>query len=184
MGFTCAQGVLTLLVLTASMLSVGTASRPIAGRPANYWNFGFNHSFWGPRNGHPFHPNNNNTRPPKKFIVGGSDHWRYGFNYTEWALNNGPFYVNDTLVFKYDPPSKTTFPHSVYLLPNLRSFLTCDLSRAEQVATVAQGGGEGFEFVLKNWWPHYFACGEHDGVHCKEGMMKFFVMLLPGPYHG
>ncbi|RVW14957.1 hypothetical protein CK203_109368 [Vitis vinifera] len=156
MGFTCAQGVLTLLVLTASMLTVGTASRPIAGRPANYWNFDFNHSFCGPRNGHPFHPNNNNTRPPKKFIV----------------------------VFKYDPPSKTTFPHSVYLLPNLRSFLTCDLSRVEQVATVAQGGGEGFEFVVKNWWPHYFACGEHDGLHCKKGMMKFFVMSLPGPYHG
>ena len=87
-------------------------------------------------------------------------------------------------VFKYDPPSKTTFPHSVYLLPNPWSFLTCDLSKAEQVATVAQGGGEGFEFVLKNWWPHYFACGEHDGLHCKEGMMKFFVMPLIGPYHG
>ena len=98
MGFTSARGVLTLLVLTASMLAVGLASRSIAGRPANYWNFGFNHSFWGPRNGHPFHPNNNNTtRPPKKFIVGGSEHWRYGFNYTDWALNNGPFYVNDTL---------------------------------------------------------------------------------------
>ncbi|RVW61130.1 hypothetical protein CK203_020616 [Vitis vinifera] len=125
------------------MLAVGLASRSIAGRPANYWNFGFNHSFWGPRNGHPFHPNNNNTtRPPKKFIVGGSEHWRYGFNYTDWALNNGPFYVNDTLVFKYDPPSKTTFPHSVYLLPNPWSFLTCDLSKAEQVATVAQGGGD------------------------------------------
>ncbi|RVW49779.1 hypothetical protein CK203_070018 [Vitis vinifera] len=65
MGFTCAQGVLTLLVLTASMLAVGTASRPIAGRPANYSNFGFNHSLWDPRNDHPFHPNNNNTRPPR-----------------------------------------------------------------------------------------------------------------------
>ena len=88
------------------MLAVGTASRPIAVRPANHWNFGFNNSFWGPRNGHPFHPNNNNTRPPKKFIVGGSDHWRYGFNYTDWALNNGPFYVNDTLGQSYIYQSK------------------------------------------------------------------------------
>ena len=112
MGFTCAQGVLTLLVLTASMLAVGTASRPIAGRPANYSNFGFNHSLWDPRNDHPFHPNNNNTRPPKKFIVGGSDHWRYGFNYTDWALNNGPFYVNDTLGQSYIYQSKI-FPFSI-----------------------------------------------------------------------
>ncbi|RVW49717.1 hypothetical protein CK203_070017 [Vitis vinifera] len=94
MGFTSGQGVVTLLVLTASLLAVGMANRPIAGKPANHWNSGFNHSSWGPRN-NPFHPNN--TRPPKKFIVGGSERWRYGFNYTDWALKNGPFYINDTL---------------------------------------------------------------------------------------
>ncbi|XP_034682201.1 uncharacterized protein LOC117911883 [Vitis riparia] len=181
MGFTSGQGLVTLLVLTASLLAVGMANRPIAGKPANHWNSGFNHSIWGPRN-NPFHPNN--TRPPKKFVVGGSERWRYGFNYTDWALKNGPFYINDTLVFKYDPPNSTTFPHSVYLLPNFGRFLTCDLSRAKQVATVAQGGRKGFEFVLKNLWPHYFACGEHNGLHCKEGMMKFSVMPLFRPCHG
>lgn len=87
-------------------------------------------------------------------------------------------------VFKYDPPNGTTFPHSVYMLPNMWSFLKCDLRKAKQVATVAQGGGKGFEFVLKNWWPHYFACGEHDGLHCKDGVMKFLVMPLLRPCHG
>ena len=78
-------------------------------------------------------------------------------------------------VFKYDPPNDTTIPHSVYLLPDLRSFSTCDLKRAKLLANATQGGGEGFEFVLKRWQPYYFACGERDGFHCKVGLMKFFV---------
>ena len=110
MGFTSGQGVVTLLVLTASLLAVGMANRPIAGKPANHWNSGFNHSSWGPRN-NPFHPNN--TRPPKKFIVGGSERWRYGFNYTDWALKNGPFYINDTLGELY-----------IYIIKNTSIFYT------------------------------------------------------------
>ncbi|KAF8406345.1 hypothetical protein HHK36_008432 [Tetracentron sinense] len=112
--------------------------------------------------------------------VGGSENWHFGFNYTDWALQHGPFYLNDTLVFKYDPPNSTTFPHSVYLLPNLWSFLECDLRRAKLVANVAQGGGNGFGFVLKKLQPHYFACGERNGFHCKVGLMKFLVMPMPG----
>ncbi|KAF8405083.1 hypothetical protein HHK36_009980 [Tetracentron sinense] len=139
MGFSYAQGL--VLLVTASMVTVGLANLTT--------------------------------------IVGGSEHWHYGFNYTEWAFRNGPFYLNDTLVFKYDPPNISPFRHSVYLLPNLWSFLTCDLRKAKLVANVNQGGGEGFKFVLKKWQPHYFACGEHDGIHCKDGRMKFFVMPLP-----
>lgn len=81
-------------------------------------------------------------------------------------------------VFKYDPPSNTTFPHSVYLLRNYRSFMNCDLRRAKKLASVTQGGGTGFELVLKNWKPYYLACGERNGFHCKVGLMKFSVFPL------
>ena len=91
-----------------------------------------------------------------------------------------PFYshfdVKYVTVFKYDPPSDTNIhPHSIYLLPNLWSFLRCDLRWAKRVATTSQGAGEGFEFVLNKWKPYYFACGESKGFHCQSGM-KFFVM--------
>ncbi|KAH6811842.1 Cupredoxin superfamily protein [Perilla frutescens var. hirtella] len=85
---------------------------------------------------------------------------------------------NQSAVFKYDPPNDTTFPHSVYLLPNFWSFQNCDLKRAKKVGGVNEGGGAGFEFVLKRWQPYYFACGERDGVHCKLGLMKFAVWPL------
>ncbi|XP_073010970.1 blue copper protein 1b-like [Typha latifolia] len=111
-----------------------------------------------------------------KIVVGDSAHWTFGYNYTDWALKNAPFYQHDTLVFMYDPPSNTTFPHSVYLLKNLRSFLACDLKKAKLVGNVMQGGGKGLEFVLKNRKPHYFACGEAKGIHCNIGLMKFSVL--------
>lgn len=81
-------------------------------------------------------------------------------------------------VFKYDPPNSTTFPHSVSLLNDFRSFVNCDFKGAKLVGTVAQGGGKGFEFVLKESKPYYFACGEHGGKHCTVGLMKFFVWPL------
>ncbi|PPD75416.1 hypothetical protein GOBAR_DD27653 [Gossypium barbadense] len=85
--------------------------------------------------------------------------------------------VSTTLiVFKYDPPSNTTFPHSVYLLPHLKSFLNCDLRKAKMIANPTQGSGNGFEFVLKKWKPYYFACGERNGFHCKVGLMKFAIV--------
>ncbi|XP_020090704.1 blue copper protein-like [Ananas comosus] len=111
-----------------------------------------------------------------RFIVGDSARWSFGYNYTDWAINNAPFFQYDTLVFKYDPPNSTTFPHSVYLMKNLRSFLICDLSKAILVGNVTQGDGQGFEFLLKKRKTHYFACGESNGTHCKIGLMKFSVL--------
>ena len=79
-------------------------------------------------------------------------------------------------VFMYDPPNSTTHAHSVYLLRDLKSFLACDLRKAKLVGTVMQGAGQGLEFVLKKRKPHYFACGERAGFHCKVGLMKFSVL--------
>ncbi|XP_058099963.1 uncharacterized protein LOC131244357 [Magnolia sinica] len=117
-------------------------------------------------------------------IVGGSEHWHYGFDYNRWAFQNGPFYQNDTLVFKYDPPSNTTFPHSVYLFKNFRSFMKCNLNQSTLVGNVMQGGGDGFKFVLKERKPYLFACGERGGIHCNAGLMKFFVWPLKAPCRG
>eukprot|EP00261_Vitis_vinifera_P030119 XP_010664937.2 PREDICTED: uncharacterized protein LOC104882605 [Vitis vinifera] len=112
-------------------------------------------------------------------VVGGSEHWHYGFNYTYWSIQHGPFFINDKLVFKYNPPSKNYPRHSVYLLPNLWSFVTCDFSQAKLLANPQQGGGKGFVFELTNWRPHYFASGEEDGSQCGDGRMKFFAVPLP-----
>ena len=86
-------------------------------------------------------------------------------------------------VFKYDPPSKSPFHHSVYLLPNMWSYMMCDMSRAKLIANTTQGDGEGFEFVLKKWQPYYFVCGESGGLHCRDGRMKFFVMPMLRRWH-
>ncbi|XP_039127842.1 uncharacterized protein LOC120263928 [Dioscorea cayenensis subsp. rotundata] len=120
----------------------------------------------------------------EKIIVGDSNHWRFGFNYTDWAMKNAPFYQHDSLVFMYDPPNSTTPPHSVYLLKDLNSFLACNLKGAKLVGSVVQGGGQGLEFVLKKRKPHYFACGEHSGVHCNLGLMKFSVFPIKDSCHG
>ncbi|GMY28594.1 blue copper protein 1a-like [Fagus crenata] len=112
-------------------------------------------------------------------VVGGSEGWRFGFNYTDWALQNSPFYINDTLVFKYVPPSDTSFAPSVYLLPDLWSYIRCDFKRAKLLANPTQGSGEGFEFVLNQWRPYYFASSGHNGFHCSAGLMKFFAVPWP-----
>ncbi|XP_055809213.1 uncharacterized protein LOC129877709 [Solanum dulcamara] len=98
----------------------------------------------------------------------------------DWARNSAPFFVYDTLVFKYDPPNVngTGIAHSVYSFPNYWSFSKCDFRRAKRIADSSQGAGEGFEFVLKKMQTYYFACGEHQGIHCKTGNMKFSVMPL------
>ncbi|XP_050259952.1 uncharacterized protein LOC126705035 [Quercus robur] len=154
MGFTITQG-LMLVLLIASTMAVSIA------RP-----FG----------------NSINTQTSNKIIVGDMYHWNYGFNYIEWATKHGPFYLNDTLVFKYDPPTPKTFPHSVYLLPNHESFIKCDLRNAKMQGNTKQGVRNGFEFVLKESQPYYFACGEHDGIHCLNGTMKFFVTPIDRTY--
>ncbi|MBA0751448.1 hypothetical protein Gogos_000369 [Gossypium gossypioides] len=181
MGFTFAYR-LILIVATVSVLGVSLANKDWGSPNSNYtgwgWGWGWgssksNHTGQG-FNNHPL----NETQGSKKIIVGGSENWHFGFNYSNWAFNNAPFYFNDTLVFKYDPPSNTTFPHSVYLFPDRWSYLNCDLKRAKMVANTTEGGGDGFEFVLKRWTPYYFACGERNGFHCKVGSMRFMVMPL------
>ncbi|XP_062019776.1 uncharacterized protein LOC133736335 [Rosa rugosa] len=162
MGSKFAEALFAILLI-ASMVAVSTANKDW--QQGNYTGWGFNRG--------PYHLNK--TEGPNKIIVGGSENWHYGFNYADWSLKNASFYVHDTLVFKYDPPTNSTRPHSVYLLPNLWSFINCDLSHAKMVGSPTQGGGNGFEFVLKSWQPYYFACGEHGGAHCKDGMMRFFV---------
>ncbi|KAK4429058.1 hypothetical protein Salat_1205800 [Sesamum alatum] len=114
-------------------------------------------------------------------VVGGSEGWRFGYNYTDWALKHGPFYINDTLVFKYGPPSNESRPHSVYLLPNLYSYATCDFGNARLLSNPNdQADDNGFSYVLNQWRPQYLASGEGDGrSDCKEGMMKFFAVPLP-----
>ncbi|KAJ4963967.1 hypothetical protein NE237_023906 [Protea cynaroides] len=115
----------------------------------------------------------------KTIVVGGSEGWRFGFNYTVWAFNNGPYYLNDTLVFKYDPPNSTTHPHNVYLLRDFWSYRRCDMRRAKMIGNVTDGVGEGLKVVLKRWQPYYFACTERDGYHCNQGQMKFPIFPMP-----
>ncbi|KAL7128940.1 hypothetical protein ABFS83_13G028700 [Erythranthe nasuta] len=165
------------IVVAMSIFAIAMANKDWSTVAGN-WN-PWNHTggdFWG-------YPHKNCSERSNRIVVGGSENWHYGFNYTNWAIKNGPFYLNDTLVFKYAPPNESTFPHSVYLLPDFWSFQNCDLKRAKKIGEVTSGGGQGFEFVLKRWQPYYFACGEHKGIHCKDGLMKFAVWPLIRWYH-
>ncbi|KAK1358800.1 Phytocyanin domain-containing protein [Heracleum sosnowskyi] len=183
-----------LLFVAATLFVVSDANRNLTNAPQN-WNPGFNSSSGWPWNS-PNSPQNYSSPPgfnftsgwpwkgpnvpqsSRRIVVGNNQKWHFGFNYTDWAIKNGPFYLNDTLVFKYDPPSNTTYPHSVYQLRNYRSFMNCDLRKAKRLASVTQGAGNGFELVLKNKKPYYLSCGEHNGIHCKDGLMKFSVIPL------
>ncbi|XP_010059773.2 uncharacterized protein LOC104447762 [Eucalyptus grandis] len=107
----------------------------------------------------------------RSIVVGGSENWRPGFNYTDWALKNSPFYINDTLVFKYEAP------HNVYLLPNLWSFIKCDFKDAKLIASAEDGGGDGIKVDLTATRLYYFASSDSDD--CSAGMMKFFAVPLP-----
>ncbi|KAE8690610.1 armadillo repeat-containing protein 6-like [Hibiscus syriacus] len=170
MGFTFTYR-LMLLLAAACMLGVSHANKDWGSPKSNYTGWGWR---WNSTTQHPL----NETQGPQKIIVGGPQNWHFGFNYSHWAFQNAPFYFNDTLVFKYDPPSNNTFPHSVYLFPDRWSYLNCNLKRAKMIANATQGDGDGFEFVLDKWSSFYFACGEHNGIHCKAGGMKFMVVPL------
>ncbi|KAJ0441935.1 putative Phytocyanin domain, cupredoxin [Helianthus annuus] len=167
MASICMHLLLTITIIV-TLFAFGSSNPNFQNGPQN-WKFEFNYTNGPFRRPKP-------VQNSRRIIVGGSDNWRFGFNYTEWARTNAPFFFNDTLVFKFDPPSDTNIhPHSVYLFPSLWSFLRCDLRWAKRVANTSQGEGEGFEFVLNKWKPYYFACGESNGFHCQSGM-KFFVM--------
>ncbi|WCJ33764.1 Cupredoxin superfamily protein [Euphorbia peplus] len=112
-----------------------------------------------------------------KIIVGGSSNWTFGFNYARWASKQGVFHVNDTLVFKYNPPSPSSpHPHNVYLIPDFLSYQKCNLTNAVKLANETQGAGDGFHYKLAKWQPYFFACGVGNGFHCSNGTMKFIVM--------
>ncbi|KAK6121402.1 hypothetical protein DH2020_044852 [Rehmannia glutinosa] len=176
MGVLKSAGALVLVLAIISILAINAMANKNCNTSTIVPGNNFNHTagdFWGA-----YRHKNATDQGSKKIVVGGSENWHFGFNYTDWAIKNGPFYLNDTLVFKYDPPNDTTFPHSVYLLPNLWSYQNCDLKRAKKIGEVNAGAGEGFEFVLKRWQPHFFACGERNGFHCKVGLMKFTIWPL------
>ncbi|XP_047066273.1 blue copper protein 1b-like [Lolium rigidum] len=111
----------------------------------------------------------------ERFIVGDAARWTWGYNYTDWVVKKGPFFQNDSLVFRYDPPNATTHAHSVYMMKNLADYQSCNLNASKLVADVMQGAGSGFEFILKKRKMHYFVCGERGGIHCNAGQMKFIV---------
>ncbi|KAK3231468.1 hypothetical protein Dsin_003349 [Dipteronia sinensis] len=114
----------------------------------------------------------------KTVVVGGNEKWRSGFNYTEWAFQNNPLYINDKLVFKYQPPSESSSAVDLYWMPDLYSYMTCDFSRATLLADATQGSGAGFTVALDQWRPYYFASGPSNGLNCKDGM-KFFAVPWP-----
>lgn len=95
------------------------------------------------------------------------------------SSNNPAIFL--ALVFKYAPPSDTSAAPNVYLLPNLLSYIACNFSSAKLLATETQGSGKGFEFVLNQWRPAYFASKAEDGSHCSQGQMKFFAIPWPRP---
>ncbi|KAF3559320.1 hypothetical protein F2Q69_00013946 [Brassica cretica] len=151
-------------------------------------------SGWGPKNtnssgsgssgsgwgwgGHSEEVYNATYNEPRKIIVGGDKEWTYGFNYSDWASKTAPFFVNDILVFKYNPPAP--FTPTVYLFSNPSSYEKCDVKKGNMIASPKQGTGNGFELVLTKLKPYYISCGEHDGAHCSNGTMKFTVMpILP-----
>ncbi|EXB75626.1 hypothetical protein L484_026102 [Morus notabilis] len=115
----------------------------------------------------------------RTIVVGGSEGWRFGFNYTDWSIQNSPFYINDKLVFKYDPPKDPEYAYSIYLLPTLDSYIACNFTGAELLANATEGAGDGFQVELSNWRPYYFASYGDDGYHCNDGLMK--VVAVPWP---
>ncbi|KAL1215815.1 hypothetical protein V5N11_024348 [Cardamine amara subsp. amara] len=112
--------------------------------------------------------------------------WKSGFNYTTWASNHAPFYVKDVLDFKYNndqTQSKTKHSNNksnknnVYLLPDLRSYKSCDVSIGKKL--VARGGSSsGFKLFLRKAQTYYFASEDHNG--CNHNM-KFSVHPIPHP---
>ena len=121
----------------------------------------------------------NNHTPRRKIEV---SVWKNGFDDQEWASKHAPFHTNDVLSFKYNDKSQSkTKKHNnnkndVYLLPDLKSYKRCDVSRGKKL--VARGGSSlGFKLLLrKTPETYYFASGDHNG--CNHNM-KFSVSPIP-----
>lgn len=77
-------------------------------------------------------------------------------------------------MFKYPPPGKlNNVSPSVYLMPDLWSFVTCDFKAAKLVGRPTEGSGDGFEFQLNSQQPYYFASADANGYDCIAGLTKF-----------
>ncbi|WZZ09512.1 hypothetical protein YC2023_095433 [Brassica napus] len=106
--------------------------------------------------------------------------WKNGFDYQEWASKRAPFHTNDVLSFKYNDKSQSKTKHNnkndVYLLPDLKSYQRCDVSRGKKL--VARGGSSsGFKLLLrKTHQTYFFASGDHNG--CNHSM-KFSISPIP-----
>ncbi|KAF8110373.1 hypothetical protein N665_0085s0098 [Sinapis alba] len=106
--------------------------------------------------------------------------WKNGFDYQEWASKHAPFHTSDVLVFKYNDKSQSKKRHNnkndVYLLPDLKSYERCDVSRGKKL--VSRGGSSsGFKLLLrKTRETYFFASGDHNG--CNQHM-KFSVSPIP-----
>lgn len=114
----------------------------------------------------------------KEILVGGKEGWHFAFNYTAWASEAGPFHVNDSLVFKYHPPTANSFTHNVYLLKNKLHYKACLIVGGRLLANATQGTGDGFCYKLTSPKHYYFACGIGNGTHCEQGFMNFGVKAL------
>ncbi|OWM83750.1 uncharacterized protein LOC116205591 [Punica granatum] len=163
---------LKLLAFLVAVAAVAASAAANFGEPNNVNMSNYYYGWGRPRSG------SNCSHSSREIIVGGDNRWQFGFDYNSWAFKNNPFYVNDTLVFKYAAPSENnTHPHSVYLFNDFWSFRRCNLKRATMLANTSDGAGDGFKFVLaRTWKPYYFACGASNGFHCTNGNMKFFIM--------
>lgn len=89
--------------------------------------------------------------------------------------------MNGGAVFKYPAPEKWIANQSVYLLPNLWSFVTCDFKDAKLLGSATQGSGEGFNIQLDQWRPYYFASADGSGYDCIVGLTKFIALPFPHP---
>ncbi|CAJ2641045.1 unnamed protein product [Trifolium pratense] len=118
----------------------------------------------------------NKARAKRSILVGDSQGWRAGTNYTQWAIKNSPFRINDTLVFKYPPKENSTVVPSVYLLPNMWSYMTCEFRGAKLLGSEFQGGDEGLKIELNELKPYYFASDEGNAYDCIAGLTKFIAV--------
>lgn len=118
------------------------------------------------------------ARAGRKIVVGGEEHWRFGFNYSAWAVEAGPFRVGDTLVFEYKPSmfNGVEVNHNVFRLHGMKAYNECSFGRGQLLANTTQGN-PGFKFTLtQRKKAVYFACSIAQGIHCNEGLMKFWVV--------
>ncbi|KAL2346378.1 hypothetical protein Fmac_000378 [Flemingia macrophylla] len=114
----------------------------------------------------------------RTILVGDSQGWRAGTNYTQWAIQNSPFHINDTLVFKY-PQTGVPVAQSVYLLPNMWSYITCEFRGAKLLGNATDAG---FKVELNQHTPYYFASAEGNSYDCIAGLTKFIAVPRPFPH--